>query len=258
MNIPRKILKVILSLLSKWAISKHHIEVIVVAGFSGSEVVKEGIYQILKEKFIVRRNTEQISWDMSIPLAVLGYKDKRRNIFEWVSLIIRATGVLLFNRSNPHTLVLNANCTFGDTAKFWSSFLSPDYLVALSGPEDSEMIKNILKKLNSKKSLLIYDNAKFDKKYIKQYKIKKALPFGEKGTKSALEYDTEGRRLLYKGKEVKIPTITPLFTYSFIAGVFLTVINHRMSFEEVSIEALKFDLGIFLTKRIKQNIERFD
>ncbi|MBN1332002.1 hypothetical protein JW978_03905 [Candidatus Dojkabacteria bacterium] len=256
MNIPRKILKIILSSLSKWAIHKHKMEVIVVAGFSGSEVVKEGIYHILKEKFIVRRNTEPVTWDMSIPLSVLGYKDKKRNFFEWLGLIVRVNLVLLFGRINPHILVLSANCKFSDTAKFWSSFLSPDYFVVLSSPQKSEIVKKIFQNLSSEKSIVIYDNAQVSLEDIKQYKFKKALAFGKAGTKADLSFDLAKRVLIYKGEKLKIPSITPLFTYSFIAGIFLTVINHQLTFKEAGFEALKFDLGLFLTKRIKTNIEQ--
>ncbi|MBD3280175.1 hypothetical protein GF389_01460 [Candidatus Dojkabacteria bacterium] len=256
MNIPRKILKQMLSQLSRWAIAKHKIEVIVVAGFTGSEVVREGIYQILKEKFIIRRNIERISWDMSIPLAVLGYEDKRRNLLEWILLIVRAFGAIISNRPNPHTLVLSANCKFSDTAKFWSSFLSPDYFVALSGPDQSDIVKNILKGLSPEKATLIYDIEKFSESDLKYYQLENLFAFGRKGSGAEIEYDTKTGKLVYKDKEVKIPTITPLFTYSFIAAVFLTVIKHKLTFEEASVEAIKFDLGMFLTKRIKSSIER--
>lgn len=258
MNIPRKILKIILGLLSRWAIRKHQIEVIVVAGYSGSEVVREGIYQILKEKFVVRRNTAQISWDMSIPLAVLGYKDRRYSSLEWFGVITRAIGTLVVRRGNPHTLVLNANCKFDETAKFWSSFLTPNYFVAMSGPDESEIVKNILKNLTKKKSVLIYDNSKLTSEQLGKYKYRKAMSFGEISTKPDLSFDTKRKELSYKGRSLKIPTIVPLFTYNFIAAVFLTVINHQLSFEEAGVEALKFDLGLFLTKRIKENIERPD
>ena len=258
MNIPRKILKIILSFLSRWAIRKHKIEVIVVAGFTGSEVTKEGIYQILKEKFVVRRNTAQISWDMSLPLAVLGYKDEKRNSIEWLGLIGRAIVTLIFGRNNPHTLVLNANCKYEETARFWSSFLTPNYFIALSSPDESKIVRNIFKKLKGKKSVVIYDNSKIDAKTLNKYKYLKAMSFGEVGTGANLMFDTKTRELIYQGKSVKIPTIVPLFTYSFIAGVFLAVINHQLSFEEASVEALKFDLGLFLTQRIKENIERSD
>lgn len=254
----RKTLKAVLGFLSRWAIRKHKMEIIVVAGFAGTEVVREGIYQILKEKFRVRQNTDRIKWDMSIPLAVLGYKDKKRNALEWIILLSKAIVFLALGPSNEHTLVLSANCKYSETAKFWSSFLSPDYFVVLSHPDESLLVENIFKNLNSEKTKVIYDKGKIRLTDIDKYQFRSSFSFGEKTNKAKLSYDSNTGELIYRQKKLKMPTVVPQFAYSFFAAIFATAINHHVPFEHAAIEALKFDLGVFLSSRIKETLDRSD
>ena len=102
MDISRNILKFLLKKLSRRAIKKHDIEIIVVTGWYGTKIATDMMYTILSEKHKVRRNISYLRWDFGLPLAILGYEDKRRNIFDWIWLIIKANIYLVFGKINPH------------------------------------------------------------------------------------------------------------------------------------------------------------
>lgn len=254
MNIPRKILKQIVRILSRRAIEKHDMELIVVTGFYGTEIVREGIYELLSETYNVRRNTAPIKWDMAIPLAVLGYEDKRRNTLQWLGVVIKASLFLLLGRKNPHKLILNANCTFEATAKFWSTFLEPDYLVILNYDQDSKIVDALLDKLNPDKSILIYDKDKVDQKRVKGAKSKTVFVYGKED--APLTYDTKSRKISYKDEVLQIPKIVPKVTIPHVTAVFAVAIQQGIQLSEAGFSALKFDMGAFLVQRIKTNFEK--
>ena len=125
----RKILKKILIFLSKWAINKHQIKVIVILGVNGTEILKELIYVVLSPEINVRRIINKPWWDFSVPLSILGYKDKKRNFFEWIYLIFRSIYYLLFGKVNPGSIIINLNLKSNDTMRFWADILIPNYLI---------------------------------------------------------------------------------------------------------------------------------
>lgn len=254
MNLPRLFLKRILSVLSRWAIRKHSIQLIVVSGFYGTEIVREGVYEILRSKYIVRRNTSPIIWDMAIPLAVLGYPDRRRNSLQWISLIFRAAGTLIIGPKNPHKLVLSANCTFPETSKYWSTFLSPDVLVVLNYEKESQIIESLLERVKDD-GTLIYDKDKVDiKKLETMNRPDKLVTYAEKD--ADFIYSIKKKYIEYNGEKLHIPKIVPQVTYPHIAAIFATSIKSGISVMDAGIEALKFDMGIILAKKIKINLEK--
>lgn len=254
MRMFRLLLKRIISLLARWAIRKHDIELVIVTGFHGTELVKEGIYHSLSQKFNVRRNTNQILWDMAIPLSILGYADRRRNPVEWFALFLRATLYLLFGPKNPHTIVLNANCTFKETAEFWSSFLKPDYLIILNGKEKSRIVDALLDRLDPEKGTLIYNADQIGLSSVESRNFKNMFSYS--GSNDAdLVYSVKERILIYKSSKTKLPTILPPVLYSHIAAIFSLGIKKGISLEESAYEALKFDLSSILLQRITKNIE---
>lgn len=260
----RKILKTILSILAKWAIKKHDIELVVVTGFHGSEIVREGIYEILNQKYKVRRNVNEIIWDMSLPLAVLGYKDSRRNILEWLILISRASVYLLLGPKNKHILILNANCTYEETASFWASFLRPDFLIILNYTKESPIIDALIRSIKPEKTKVIYNGSEMGKDKLCKKDSKNSIKSDEifvfadeenPGKDSTdLIFNKTNRKISYKNSEITIPVIVPKIFIPHIAGIFAFAVTYGFSLEEAGLETLKFDLGNILTKRIKEKI----
>lgn len=163
----RSILKHILGLLSRNVIAKHNAEVIVVIGWTGSSIVREMIYNELKEEFNVRRNTREVWWDLSVPLSILGYKDRRRDIFSWSFLVIRAFLSLFFRKRYSHKIIINMDTSYDDIADFWSKYIKPNIVVMIKENPESKLIKKILNTDNSEQILFVY-NPKFFKGFKKR------------------------------------------------------------------------------------------
>lgn len=153
----RKLLQITLSYLSKQAIKKHDIELIVVTGGFGVNLVKEGVYSILSDRYIVRRNGRDIWWDLSLPLNILGYKDMQRSFPRWIALIFRISFYLVFGPKNKHILVLSAQSEKADTAKYWSDFIYPDTLIVINDYKDSRVTKSLIESTKLHKGRIIHN-----------------------------------------------------------------------------------------------------
>lgn len=132
MVLPRKILKYYLSFLSRLAIKKHSMELIIIVGWHSTEIVREAVYEVLNEKFQVRRNTKNLWWDLSVPLTILGYKDMKRDFIMWLFICVRALFYLIIGQRNPHKIVLNLNTSNSNTADYWAEFIKPDFLIIVN------------------------------------------------------------------------------------------------------------------------------
>ena len=108
-NFFRNKLTKVLSKLAVLALRKHEIKVVVIAGNYDTELARELVYTVLKEKLNVRRNYSNIWWDLSIPLNILGYEDIQRSFIGWVGLLLSSSIALIKNKKNPQLLILNAD-----------------------------------------------------------------------------------------------------------------------------------------------------
>ncbi len=71
-----------------------------------------------------------------------------------------------------------------------------------------------------------------------------------------LIYDTGKKQLTYSQNTLIVPTIVPRVAYPLISAIFITSLKNGLSFSDVAIEALKFDLGLLIANRVKSNIEK--
>lgn len=142
----RRILKHVLGLLCKLSVKKHQSDIILVTGWTGSGLVREMIYHSLKGKYNIRRNINEVWWDLSVPLCVLGYEDKRRNLLQWMGLIIKASYAIIVKNKYDHKIIINLDTANKETADFWSMYLMPSKIVALKENPKSKVIEKILKK----------------------------------------------------------------------------------------------------------------
>lgn len=169
----RKLLKNLLANLATWALKKHKIKLVVVSGWYATETARELCYAVIGVKHEVRRINKNPWWDFSLPLAVLGYKDERRNPLAWLWLMIKASLLLTFGKANPHTLILNLNYAHADTVRYWSSLIKPQVLMIHNFKEEHRLLKQMIKatkQINGtiiiqqqdfvklSKNLLAYDN----------------------------------------------------------------------------------------------------
>ncbi len=142
-TILRRGLRRTLKVLSKAAIRKHNIRIIAVSGWYGTWVLKESLYLALRDDYKVRRNTSDVHWDFSIPLTILGYKDVNYSFRGWMQIITSTIWVLLFEKTNPHVLILELDANQEDILKYWLGIITPEVLIlgnTRPGMEDSESL----------------------------------------------------------------------------------------------------------------------
>jgi UDP-N-acetylmuramyl pentapeptide synthase len=246
----RKLLQIVLMLLSKKALRKHQIELIVVTGWIGLDLVKDGIYQILSEKYIVRRNVNPVWWDLSIPLNILGYEDNQRGFLGWLNIILRSIFLIHFGPSNKHILILTAESGREDTAKYWKGFLMPSLLVVVNNKKESE-VTNILVKNTAQKGVVIYD-----KDDLGNTKIKNGFDYGINTDATVMfKENKEKITVKYKKYSVSIPKyFAPAFTKGIIAPVIACAISKGMSMDEIANGFIKFDMRNTILKKLSNTI----
>lgn len=246
----RRILKYQLKNLSKYAIKKHKIKIIVVHGWLGVEFVKEGIYQVLDEKFVVRRNVKPVWWDLSVPLNILGYEDKRRSIPGWISLTIRAIITLMISKSNPHYLVLSASSEHDSTAKYWSQFVQPEILVLFNIQDDCKLQQVLLNKTKQNKGTVIVDE-----KHKIKFPNKKIYSFGEKSKNINYKSDKNQIVITVKDKKFKFKNygVSP-YEPEFIASIFSTAKFLNLEINDIIGGFSKFDYRNLFLNKIKASL----
>jgi hypothetical protein len=170
MRFARLILKQILWFLTKVAIRKHKIEFITVVGWYGTELVREGAYEVLSEKYNIRRNIQKISSDVSVPLNILGYKDQKYTVVGWLGIIFRSLFTLLIYPRNEHKFVLSLNLTQKSIADYWFSIIKPRILVLLNYKNrKSEIVDKIITRTKRNKGS-IYLSDQIELKRLSKFK----------------------------------------------------------------------------------------
>lgn len=156
-DIFRSVLKTSLGTISKKTIQKHNAELIVVVGWTGSGIVRELLYQLLKGSYNVRRNYSDVWWDLSVPLAILGYEDVQRNVFQWISLLLKSYLSLFVKPKHKHKMIINLDTSLEETAAFWSRYITPDIVVVLREKPKSKVLKMFRKKSGGEKTIYVYN-----------------------------------------------------------------------------------------------------
>lgn len=182
----RSLFRKFVGFLAKSAIKKHQMTIYVVSGWFGTEITREFVYSSLSTKYDVRRNLTNPWWDMSYPLAVLGYNDARRNLLEWLSLLFRVSMRLMFGKSHKHNIVFNINYSNPHSIKYWETFIYPNYLIITSYKKNYEFIDKLIKGTIKNKGKIIYSRK--DKEILKNIfgNYQKIYSFGKNDVKCNL------------------------------------------------------------------------
>ncbi len=245
----RGILQLVLEYLAKWAIRKHNMELIVVSGKAGIDLVREGIYVVLSEKYQVRRNVKPVWWDLSIPLNILGYVDKRRGVLAWLDVIFKSWFVLVFGPKNPSILVLSAESEREETAKYWYKILKPDYLVIANYTEKSPVVEFLLNRTKIQ-GRVVYNPEDIEVKQRRTfaYGTNKSAKLKMRETKEAVTYS-------YKDYKLKVEKyFLPPYTKNIVGSILSTALYKGMGFEDSVNGLLKFDLRNKILSQISENI----
>lgn len=238
----RKVLKFILEKLAQAAIKKHGIDFVVVVGWFGTDLVKEGIYDVLSEQLIVRRNTKRIWWDLSIPLLILGYEDRQRSFLRWIALIFKTMFSLVVNPKNPHKIIVDLNLADKNTAEYWGKIIFPEILVIASYKKEKPFtIEKLVKstELNEGKIFVAAD--------IAEDKFNKFSKFGYKANK-------DSKVIFTKVKEYPLAKNTPSFIARNYAPIICVAEYLGWNDNKIQNAILKTESVELLTERIKEGI----
>jgi hypothetical protein len=248
----RQLLKVYLSALARSAIKKHHMEMVIVVGWHGTEIVRELIYEILSDKFQVRRNTKNIWWDLSVPLTILGYKDERRNFFEWMVLIFKATVYLIIGPKSPHKIVLNLVTSHEDTARFWSEFINPNFLIIVNQKEMDPLTDLLIKNTVKNNGRIIFDSDTIDLNLSKDV----LFAFG-KSKDAILKVVAQDNSIIFKHGNSKIKLsheVVPPFSSKLFASVLSLAVLEKLSLNDAAYSGARFDFHTRLIPKIMKTL----
>lgn len=164
----RKTLAFILKFLSKWAIKKHGMKIIVVAGTHGTKLTGEFLSEALQPEYVIRKQLEASFWDFSIPLAILGFDDKRYSTWGWLSLLIRALFMLVFGESNFTWTLLQMNTYSKKIAMYWMNILEPEISIIVNTKRSLRALESLLASKTRELVVVSSDDMGFDQSVLQK------------------------------------------------------------------------------------------
>jgi UDP-N-acetylmuramyl pentapeptide synthase len=228
----RTILKNYLGLVSRKTIRKHGAEVIVITGWAGSGLVRELSYHLLQEKYNVRRNTTEVWWDFSVPLAVLGYEDKEYSVPGWLWVMAKSALSLILRPKYPHKIIINLDTSVEDIAEYWSKNISPNIVIVLKERPDSKVLKKFLEISGNEKILYIYNPDDF--KGLAN-KISREFIFSSAKSDLTFSKTKNSLKVNYKERKYKISIPSNMkFIYEFVPPAIALGLQECISLEKLT------------------------
>jgi len=128
----RTFLRFVLALLVKLTIKKHAPTIIVITGENSSSILREQIYNILSEKYNIRRNLERTESEFSIPLTIIGTLKYQNNLIGWINIIFKTLLQLIYLKPYKHMLILQIRDFDKNIFQFWIKIINPDLILDTS------------------------------------------------------------------------------------------------------------------------------
>lgn len=125
----RRVLRLILFILARVALNKHHPTVIAIVGEGKTGIVREAIYAAIKEKLPVRRNLEAPNAEFVLPLTVLGAPEYPLSAIGWIRVLLQSVGQLIFLPPHPNVLILEIEYTRKEIFDYFWNITKPKILV---------------------------------------------------------------------------------------------------------------------------------
>ncbi len=130
---------------------KHKTKIIVVTGDGFTSIARELIYEILREKYPVRRSLESSESEFSIPLTVLGVNLYPKSFWEWANTLLKVSYNLKNQKPYEHFLIIEVNLTIEKQLKKWMGILKPEtlFIVGKAGFDYSDFSFKKIVKINA-------------------------------------------------------------------------------------------------------------
>lgn len=119
----------ILFVLARAALEKHHPTVIAIVGEGKTGIVREAIYTAIKEMLPTRRNLEAPNAEFVLPLTVLGAREYPLTIFSWLAILLRSVAQILILPAHKNVLILEIETTRKEVFNYFWNITRPAILV---------------------------------------------------------------------------------------------------------------------------------
>lgn len=125
----------IITLEAKLLLRRSKPRIIAITGNVGKTSTKDAIYTALKTTHYVRKSQKSYNSEIGVPLSILGLDNGWSNPWLWLRNIFDGATQVLFHRSYPEILVLEAGVDRPGDMKRLATWLKPDIVVLTRFPD---------------------------------------------------------------------------------------------------------------------------
>ena len=125
----RRLLRKILRHLSQAVLRKHRPRIIALVGETKTAIAREALYTVLHEHFPTRRNIEAPEAEFVIPLTIFGADFYPQSLWEWLKILTKTIGQILFLRPHFHILILEMTTGLPEILNYWLEITKPDFVI---------------------------------------------------------------------------------------------------------------------------------
>lgn len=125
----KSIFQKILAVLARATIRRYKPTIIGITGSVGKTSTREAVFAVLSTKYRVRQAEKNYNNEIGFPLAILGIPHYGRNIFGWLSGLIRANMRIVWRGAYPDVLVLEYGVDRPGDMDYLLSIAQPDIAV---------------------------------------------------------------------------------------------------------------------------------
>lgn len=134
-DIFKYIVTYIITLEAKMLLRRSKPRIIAITGNVGKTSTKDAIYTALRKTHHVRKSQKSYNSEIGVPLSILGLDNGWNNPWLWLRNIFDGATQVLFHRSYPEVLVLEAGVDRPGDMKRLATWLKPDVVVLTRFPD---------------------------------------------------------------------------------------------------------------------------
>ena len=251
----RRITKNILSFITLKIINTNNIKFIVIFGDNYTDIMKEGIYTILKDRgHKVRRNYVNFDKDIDIPMFICIDKDN----FSFINLFIllfKFPFIMLVKNRKDEYLVLDITTYNASVVHFYLKFIKPSICVFLDITKKSSIYEDRIIERSLKDAIIVYDGDSIFKKHLIFDINKKYFSFGENvENKLFFNVSLDNIEITYEEHSYTLKNNYKDIPPKVIAGMILTGLSLDISFHNVLNSVANFNIP---HKKLQKVFEKF-
>ena len=135
-NFIKKIIVVLLTLVSRGILWRYKPKIIAVTGNVGKTSTKDAIYTVLKNQGSIRRSEKSFNSEFGIPLSIIGAKSGWGSVWAWLGIIFDGIyKIVIRDKTYPKTLVLEVGADRPKDISSVAKWLKPDVVVITHLPD---------------------------------------------------------------------------------------------------------------------------